>query len=514
MGSKKEISTCPKQTQSLWMEESKPSFAPLENDFSADVCIIGAGISGLTCAYTLAKQGKSVVVLEKNTIANGETQRTTAHLSWVLDDRYDDIEKLFGVTAASQAAESHSQAIDYIEKIIGEEEISCDFERLNGYLFNYPGAPKDILEKEYKTFLKIGKKVDRLERAPFSDFDTGPCLQFSRQAEFHILKYINGLVAAIIKHGGKIFCHTNVSEIHDGQSCIVKTSSGLKVESKAVIVSTCTPINNRFIIHTKQAAYRTYVIAMAIPKGSVPKGLYWDTADPYHYIRLQNKDKKSDWLIVGGEDHKTGQDGEVKEKYIELEKWSRARFPQIDMIEYRWSGQVYEPIDSLAFIGKNPHDKNIYIVTGDSGNGITHGTIAGILIPDLINGKDNEWKDLYSPSRKTIKAATEFVKENLNTLLQYRDWLTPGQIKQIKDLPVDTGMILRQGVHKIAIYKDKEQKIHAHSAVCPHLGACLRWNNGEKSWDCPAHGSRFDSCGHVICGPAGKDLPVHSDFSS
>lgn len=496
-------------SQSVWMEFRLPSFPPLDSDMNADVCIVGAGIVGLTCAYTLAKEGKSVIVLDQGPVAGGQTARTTAHLTWVLDDRYYNLEKFFGEDGARLAAESHCAAIDYIEKIIREEEIDCDFERINGYLFVPPENSKDILDKEFIAIQKTGKEIIKAARAPFSSsFDTGPCLHFPRQAQFHILKYVQGLIQAILKYDGKIFSNTHVNHFEEGSSCVVSTQSGAKITSQSVIVATCTPINNRFFIHTKQAPYRTYVIAASLPKGSVPKGLYWDTADPYHYIRIQKhlSDPNLDWLIVGGEDHKTGQDQQIDTKYDDLEKWAKKRLPMIDKIQYRWSGQVFEPIDSLAFIGRNPRDKNIYIATGDSGNGMTHGTIAGILIPDLILGKANPWESLYDPSRKTLSAASKFIHETLNVVRQYGDWFTASEIKKIDMLSTDEGIILRQGLKKFAVYKDQQNNIHVNSAFCPHLGGCVRWNPGEKSWDCPCHGSRFNGCGNVMNGPAISDL--------
>ncbi|MBA2367558.1 MAG: FAD-dependent oxidoreductase [Candidatus Protochlamydia sp.] len=490
-------------TRSLWMEVPLPAFPPLENNMIADVCIVGAGIVGLTCAYTLAKQGKSVVVLDQGAIAGGQTARTTAHLSWVLDDRYCDLEKLFGEEGAKLAAESHAAAINYIEKIVREEGIECDFERVDGYLFVPPEDSKDILDKEYSAVSKIGMEVHKVERAPFTSFDTGPCLHFPGQAQFHILKYLQGLIKAILKHGGKIFGQTHVNHVEDGDICLIKTESG-EITAKSVIIATCTPVNCRFSIHTKQAAYRTYVIGASVPKGSVQKGLYWDTPDPYHYIRLQSHltDPHSDWLIIGGEDHKTGQDPAIEAKYDYLEEWATLRFPMIDKIEYRWSGQVFEPIDSLAFIGQSPGNKNIYLATGDSGNGMTHGTIAGILLPDLILGKNNPWKGLYEPSRKTLSAASEFLHENLNSVMQLKDWFTPGEAKKVEALAPGEGMVLREGLKKIAVYKDDKNEVHINSALCPHLGGCLRWNHGEKSWDCPLHGSRFDGSGKILNGPS------------
>lgn len=495
-------------SQSLWMEVPLRSFDPLQTDIKTDVCIVGAGITGLTCAYTLAKEGKSVVILDQGFIGGGQTARTTAHLSWVLDDRYFNLENYFGISGAKLAAESHAAAIDYIEKIIRDEGIECDFERVNGYLFASTHKERDTIEKELIAIRKIGHHLEKVARAPFTTFDTGPCLQFPKQAQFHILKYIEGLINAILKYDVKIFSQTHVSMIKENPSCIVETEFGFKVFSDSIVMATCTPINNRFFIHTKQSSYQTYVIAASLPKGTVEKALYWDTADPYHYIRIHPHatNQNLEWLIIGGEDHKTGQEKKPKGKFDKLEKWARNHFSFIDEFEYHWSGQVFEPIDSLGFIGKNPGDRNTYIATGDSGNGVTHGTIAGILIPDLILDKKNSWEKLYDPSRKTFSAISKFIKENSNVAVQYADWLTPGNIKEIENLAMGEGTILRKGLKKLAIYKDEENKIHVNSAFCPHLGGCVHWNSCEKSWDCPCHGSRFDGCGKVINGPAIDDL--------
>lgn len=496
-------------SHSLWMDISLPSFSPLNQNLNADVVIVGSGIVGLTCAYTLLKTGKSVVLIERGSLCDGQTARTTAHLTWVLDDRFFHLEKMFGEKNTLLAVKSHMAAIDYIETIVQKEGIDCDFERISGYLFQPPEGDEETIEKEFHCLKNLGLPIEKVSRAPFSKtFDTGTCLHFRNQAQFHIIKYIKGLVNAIVKDGGKIFAHTPAVHFEDGDRCIVTTESGNTITANAVIVATCTPVNDRFTIHTKQAAYRTYVIAAAIPKNSVSKALYWDTQSIYHYLRIQRHltHPDLDWLIIGGGDHRVGQDPAIEAKYQTLEAWAKQRFPMITGFHYHWSGQVFEPVDSLAFIGKNPDDTNTYIATGDSGNGMTHGTIAGILIPDLILGNSNAWKTIYDPSRKTLAAVADYIHENGNTALQYLDWLTPGDHEIIAQLPCEEGLILREGVKKIAVYKDKEGNLHAHSACCPHLGGAVRWNTGEKSWDCPCHGSRFDAYGQVITGPAISNL--------
>src|ERR1051325_11726930 len=498
-------------TESIWMATSEsPSRAPLGTDIAADVCVVGAGIAGLTTAYLLSEEGRSVVVLDDGPIAGGETSRTTAHLVSALDDRYFELEKLHGLKGSKLAAESHAAAIDRIEKIVATEKIACEFERLDGYLFAPPGESSELLDKELEAAHRAGLTgVEKLARAPLQGFDTGSCLRFPRQAQFHPLKYLNGLSKAIEKKGGQIFNKTHAEEFKNDTSdkakTTVKTSNGMVVSAGAIVVATNTPVNDWVTIHTKQAAYRTYVIGVRVPKGSVTKALYWDTPDPYHYVRLHDVGN-DEVLIVGGEDHKTGQADDADARFARLEAWARERFPAAEDVEFRWSGQIMEPIDSLAFIGRNPGDKNIYVVTGDSGNGMTHGTIAGILLTDLIQGRKNDWETLYDPSRVLLRAAKEFAKENLNVVAQYSDYATGGDVDTPREIPPATGALIRQGLKKVAAYRDSNGKLHKCSAVCPHLGCIVEWNSTKKTWDCPCHGSRFDPFGKVLSGPANAGL--------
>jgi nitrite reductase/ring-hydroxylating ferredoxin subunit len=238
----------------------------------------------------------------------------------------------------------------------------------------------------------------------------------------------------------------------------------------------------------------------------VTRGLYWDTGDPYHYVRLQ-RENGYDVLIVGGEDHKTGQENDGNERFARLEQWTRARFPAALEVEYRWSGQVMEPVDGLAFIGRNPLDEdNVYIATGDSGQGMTHGTIAGMLLSDLIQGRKNRWEDLYSPSRIRLKSLPEYASENINVAGQYADYVTAGDIKSESELRPGEGAIMRDGVSKVAVRRDENGNVQKLSAVCPHLGCIVAWNSTEQTWDCPCHGSRFSASGRVYQGPANSDL--------
>jgi glycine/D-amino acid oxidase-like deaminating enzyme len=492
------------RNQSLWVATAEmPTYSPLRENIRADVCIVGAGIAGLSIAYLLTKAGKSVVILDDGPLAGGMTAVTTAHLSNALDDRYVEIERLHGEGGAKLAAESHTAAIHRIEAIVREEKIACDFERLDGYLFLAPGEKEEVLDRELAAAQRAGlQEVAKVSRAPLQSFDTGPCLRFPNQGQFHPLKYLSALAKAIQRDGGRIFTQTHADQISGGSPGQVKAGSHV-VTADAVVVATNAPVNDLVVIHTKQAPYMSYVIGARVPRGSVTKALYWDTQDPYHYIRLHSVDGggndtsgrgEHDILILGGEDHKTGQADDTQERHARLEAWARERFPSIEKVEFTWAGQVMETIDGLAFIGRNPLEKdNVFIVTGDSGMGMTHGTIAGILLTDLIMGRENPWETLYDPSRKTLRAAGEYVRETLNVAVQYTDWLTGGDVNSEDEVAKDSGAVLRRGLTKVAVYRDEKGTLHECSAVCNHLGCIVDWNAAEKTWDCPCHGSRFDN---------------------
>jgi glycine/D-amino acid oxidase-like deaminating enzyme/nitrite reductase/ring-hydroxylating ferredoxin subunit len=499
-------------TKSVWMNVPRdPPSRPLDRSLETDACIVGAGIAGLSTAYCLAAEGKSVVVLDDGPIGGGMTERTTAHLSNVIDDGYTTIERLHGEEGARIAVESHTAAIDRIETIVSTERIACDFERVPGFLFQAPGQQQKELEQEQLAALRAGLVgVERIERPSGPTLEPGACLRFPSQAHFHPLKYLTGLVRSIERLGGLVFTDTHAETITSGKPVRVEARQGHVVLAQAVVVATNTPINDMVVVHTKQAPYTTYVIGAAVPKGSVPAALYWDMAEPYHYVRIQKGAAADghDVLIVGGEDHKTGQADDGEKRYQQLEKWARKRFPMMEQIEYRWSGQVMEPIDGLALIGRNPGDaSHVYVATGDSGMGMTHGTIAGMLLTDLIVGRTNAWAALYDPSRKTVKSAGTFIQENLNVAAQYADWLSPGEVESEGSIPKESGAVLRSGMQKVAVYRDAQGALHRCSAVCPHLKCIVAWDSTEHTWNCPCHGSRFDAYGRVLNGPANSDLP-------
>lgn len=495
------------KTTSVWSDTKMMSkFSSLDHDLEVDVCIVGGGMAGLTAAYTLMNEGKKVCLLEAFELASGQSGQTSAHVSNVLGDRFFELEKYHGKEGVRLAVQSHRHAINRISEIIDVENIHCDDRIVDGYLFAQNDPRQDVLIREIAAAQRAGLLgVKRVDSGPLHSFATGPCLKFTGQLEFHPLKYLNGLARCIADGGGLIFTNTHVKDIEDGDRPFVKTDQGYKVTCRSVVVATNAPINDRLLIHTKQAPYRTYAIGLEIPKGSVQHNLYWDTLDPYHYIRVQAENEQ-DILIVGGEDHRTGQEDNTASRFTKLADWAREKFPFAGEIKYKWSGQIMESVDGLAFLGRNPGHDNIYVITGDSGNGLTNATIGAILITDLIMGRENEWEALYSPSRTTFRAYSRYIRENANVAAQYERWLEERPTPILNELSIGEGVVYRSGLQMIAAYKNEAGSVEMMSAACPHLGGVVTWNDVEKSWDCTCHGARFNCHGQVIEGPAVSNL--------
>lgn len=471
----------------------------------ADVLIIGAGIAGVSTAMSLLQEGREVLLLEKNFIGAGQTARSSAHLSNAFDDRYYKIVRWHGEEVACEVAASHTQAINLIEHRVNCHAIECGFKRVDGCLVAAPSDPVDVLRREYAAALRAGLDVEYLPTC-YDDLEQfGPAVRFARQARFNPQAYLLGLAAAAHKQGAKIL-RADAVEVGGGKEPYVLTKQGDRFRANAIVIATDTPFHERVAIHTKQAPYRTYVIAAKLPADRFPDVLLWDTADPYHYLRRvsdSESGKKDVLVLIGGADHKVGQP-EKTNPFDDLVAWANGRFGSLGPVEYAWSGQILEPVDALGFAGTDPAGmENVYIVTGDSGNGLTHGTLAGEVIAALISGRAAPWSNIYDPHRRTPQTAGTWIQENANVALQYSDWVLPGG-----DPPArGEGAVVRHGTELVAMYRADDNRLYAFSSRCPHLGCSIRWNAVERTWDCPCHGSRFDPCsGRVLNGPAATGL--------
>jgi len=471
---------------SAWMSTKVMEDAPsLSRSESTEIVIVGSGIAGMSVAYELVKAGKDVVILDRGPIGKGMTSRTTAHLTAECDDGFHEMIGRRGEELARSWYESQAASIDRIETNQRELHIDCDFRRLEGYLFQAPETEPEMLDREYEATKKVGMPVFQEKGVPFGGQAATPTLRYPNQATFHPLKYLAGIAAAIRKAGGRFYAETTVERVEeDANGVQVTTTAGHVIGAKQAVVATNSPINDRYAIHTKQAPYRTYAMAFSIAHDRLPDGLYWDTFDPYHYVRLQ-PGGGSDILIVGGEDHKTGEADDAERRFTRLEAWIRSLLPDLGRELHRWSGQIQDTIDFAGFIGRNPGSKRSYVVTGDSGQGMTHGSVAGILISDLILKGDSPWIAVYDPSRKPLKAAGTYLRENVSVAKNFAEYVAPGDISSLDELRPGQGAIVRQGMSKVAAYRDTNGELMLRSAACSHLGCHVHWNSFENCWNCP-----------------------------
>ncbi len=493
------------RTESLWHATHQlRSFTPLSGNHETDIAIVGGGITGLTAAVILSRAGQRVTILERDRIGSGETGNTTSHLTEAVDGRYQRIAKDFGSDGARLVARASREAIDWIERSICGG-VQCGFQRLPGYLYTEREWDLEWLADELDAARTAGCDVVWDDHPP-TPFPTRGAIRWNNQGQVHATAYLEALVDQALATGVRICDATRVVGVHDDEPCRVETTAGT-VRANHVFVAANVPVNNRVLLHTKLAAYRSYAIAAAIDPPEV-SGLLWDTDNPYHYTRWQRLGGQT-YLIVGGEDHKTGEEVETEACYDRLLTYARQRYG-ISEVAFRWSGQIIEPADGLPFIGLNAMSQRVYVATGYSGNGMTFGTSAGMIVSDQILGKPNPYAELFDATRiKLLASAYDYVKENIQVavhLITNRLTSIDVEDQPIQALRPGDGGIFESDEGKVAVCRDATGVIHACSAVCTHLGCDVGWNEAEQTWDCPCHGSRFSPDGAVLNGPAVGDL--------
>ena len=502
-------STVHLDTTSFWVDSaSLPKFPKLDRDAKADVVVVGGGITGLTTAYLLANAGRSVVVLERQRCASVDTGNTTAHLTMVTDTRLKELADSFGRDHARAVWDAGQAAIAQIESNVQDDEIACDFARISGYLHSAidgTAAEASSLEEEATFARELGFDAEFIASVPFTD---KPGIHFPEQARFHPRRYLAGLAKLITDRGGQIHEHTTVDEFVD--SPLAVKANGHTVSCKDIVLATHNPlaglrtIVGATLFQTKLALYTSYVLGAQVRRGVVPDALFWDIADPYHYLRLEPQ-RDHDFVIFGGEDHKTGQAEDTGKCFAALERTLKSLVPECE-ITHRWSGQVIETPDGLPYIGANAEHQ--YAATGFAGNGMTFGTLSAMIISDGILGRANPWAELFDTGRTKIRGgAWDYVKENKDYLYYLiRDRFTGAEAKSVRALKRGQGKILELQGQRVAAYRDDDGEVTVRSAVCTHMGCIVDWNEAERTWDCPCHGSRFKPKGEVLAGPAESPL--------
>lgn len=489
------------QTKSTWQKTAKkaPEFPQLKEDIIADIVIIGAGITGLTLAYLLKDSGKKIVILEAEEIGSGTTAFSSNHLTTNIDFGYRNVKDKFSGEVMRMVAESRVKSIDLLEQIITSEKINCDFMRTDGFLYAEKEKNSKEASEEFKYSKKAGLPVEKVESFGLP-FAANKIYKYKGQAIFNAQKYLNGLAEILDAcEWCSFYCHTEATEVNNIKKR-VKTNHG-SVGAEKIVLATHIPqfIN---VLQTMVMPYRSYMMSVRLKKNrNYPEGLYWDSQEPYHYTRTYQQGNAK-WLLVGGADHKTGHEENVNH-YKKLEKYVTRHFDVLK-IENRWSAQYYEPADGLPYIGKSPFS-NVFVATGFSGDGLVYGVLAAIILEQEINGKEHKWLKAYDARRfKPAASAKEFFKHNTDVAKHLiKDYLKSGDLEEVK---AGEGKVITYEGEKYGISKDEQGNITAVTAICSHMGCVVHWNDNEKTWDCPCHGSRFHSTGHIIEGPAVNGL--------
>jgi glycine/D-amino acid oxidase-like deaminating enzyme/nitrite reductase/ring-hydroxylating ferredoxin subunit len=496
----------------FWID-SRPieRFPRLEGNIAVDVIVVGAGVTGITAAYLLKKAGLTVALVERARVASIDTGHTTAHLTYVTDLKLQDLANNFGNDHAQAAWDAGNAAIDEIEGIVQVEAIKCEFTRVPAYLHvcadGYSREDVSALKKEASVAAKLGFNATYLKTVPYFNL---PGVQFADQAKFHPRKYLGSLVAKIPGNGSHVFEKSAATEFDPKKRRAKVSRNWIKFDR--VLMATNNPlvglanITRATLLQTKLSLYTSYALGARVNRGTLPKALFWDIRDPYDYLRI-DQHRDFDYIVYGGEDHKTGQKKKTEKVYTRVHSRLKKIVPKA-RIDHRWSGQIISTPDGLPYIGENAERQ--FIATGYCGNGITFGTIAAVMARDWAIGKKNPWTDLFAVDRKKLKGAVwNYLRENKDyPYYMVRDRLARPEADSVRELERGNGMIIGSRGNKVAAFRDRNGELHKLSPVCPHLGCHVRWNSAESTWDCPCHGSRFKSTGEVFAGPAEEGLQV------
>lgn len=496
---------------SFWMENiPDTSYKALEEGLTVDAAIIGGGIAGTTTAYYLKKAGLKVALLEARRVVKGVTGHTTAKITAAHNIIYSNIESRFGKDGAGIYAEANQRAIDEMESLIKERKMDCDFKRLPCYLYSENTDDIDMIKKEAEAAADAGLQAEYTESSPLP-FDIAGAVKYENQAEFHPRKYLLNLMDAIPGDGSYVFEETMALDVKEGGMNEVVTNKG-SIKAENVIISTNVPFYDPGRLFAKMYPNMSYALGFYASE-PFPEGMFISTQPTITYRSTPSD--KGELTIVSGAGHKTGHEPDTLKFYEKLDRHARDHF-NVSSVDYHWSTEDYITMDQVPYIGKaEPKSKGVYVATGFMKWGMTIGTVAAMIISDDVLGKGNAWSSFFDPSRRmpVLESTKEFIGTNISVA---KDLLS-GRISRPKsmkpsELEMGEGKILNVDGKKIAAYKDEKGEVYAVSPVCLHLGCQVNWNNADKTWDCPCHGSRYAFDGKMIHGPALGDLEEYGDL--
>jgi glycine/D-amino acid oxidase-like deaminating enzyme/nitrite reductase/ring-hydroxylating ferredoxin subunit len=491
----------------IWTANGAPAPEPsraLAGDVRTDVAVVGAGIVGLMTARLCRAAGLDVVVLEAKRVGAGESLRSTAHVTAQIDARWNKLVEDLGEATARTIWREAAQSIDVLESAVASLGVDCGWRRVPAFLFTESDRGLYALRDEERAAQSIGIPCAMLEGGIELPWNVAGALRIENQARIDPAALLAALADDLARQGVPIFEHTAALEVRDDAEPTVVTNTGV-VSAKHVVVAAHAPFNNRLLLQTKIAHYRSYVLALRSPR-SLPEGLFWDDADPYHYLRTMDH-RGEELVLVGGEDHRTGQDDDTSARIGALASWALERLPGSEVVG-RWSGQILEPVDGLPYVGRNSLERNVLEATGLSGTGWAYGVLAARMLTDAIQGRTHPLADTLAATRVTpMASARRFIQENVQFPWHFFGDRLSTEATEIDSLLPGTGkLFMSRGMRKIAVYRDVQGVLHALSPVCPHMGCIIEFNGLESSWDCPCHGSRFDVEGRLLNGPATAGL--------
>jgi len=491
--------------ESIWLDTTPEStFPQLDRPRSVDVAVLGGGIVGISTALLLKRAGMTVAVVEADRVGAGVTGHTTAKLSSLHGLIYDRLSSSFGDDGARAYGEANQAGIEQVAQWVADEGIDCDFRRKPNY--TYAGSPERLpdIEKEVAAAQRAGLPASYTEETDLP-YAVAGAVRFDDQAEFHPRRFLLALAALIPGDGSHVFERTRATGVSDGRPSRVETT-GAPLTAGAIVVATHFPFLDRGLYFARIHPERSYALGVRV-RGRTPQGMYISADQPTRSIRSHPL-PDGEILIVGGEGHKTGQGGDTVERYRALERFAREHW-DVESVEYQWASQDNEAVDHVPYIGKfAPLSRRLYVATGFQKWGLAQGVAAAMILEDAILGRDNPWADLYDPGRmKPLASAKDFVKENANVAGRLiGDRVTKRARRDAAELAPGEGDVADLGGEKVAAFRDEDGVLHAVSPVCTHLGCQVNWNSGDRSWDCPCHGSRFSPDGEILHGPAVRPL--------